>query len=42
MLPLTLTDEQWQKMLPILRSHPNAYVGQKSRNADAFSLPFCG
>ena len=29
MLPLTLTDEQWQKMLPILRSHPNAYVGQE-------------
>ena len=27
MLPLTLSDEQWQKMLPILRSHPNAYVG---------------
>lgn len=29
MLPLTLTDEQWQKMLPILRSHPNAYVGRE-------------
>src|SRR5947199_1604596 len=29
MLPLTLSDEQWQKMLPILRSHPNAYVGQE-------------
>ncbi len=28
MLPLTLSDEQWQKMLPILRAHPNAYVGQ--------------
>ena len=27
MLPVTLPDEQWQKMLPILRSHPNAYVG---------------
>ena len=30
MLPLTLSDEQWQKMLPILRSHPNAYVGQEA------------
>ena len=29
MLPVTLSDEQWQKMLPILRSHPNAYVGQE-------------
>ena len=29
MLPLTLSDEQWQKMLPILRSHPSAYVGQE-------------
>jgi transposase len=29
MLPVTLTDEQWQKMLPILRTHPNAYVGQE-------------
>ena len=27
MLPVTLSDEQWQKMLPILRAHPNAYVG---------------
>jgi transposase len=29
MLPITLTDEQWQKILPVLRSHPNAYVGQE-------------
>lgn len=29
MLPVTLSDQQWQKMLPILRSHPNAYVGQE-------------
>ena len=29
MLPVTLSDEQWEKMLPILRSHPNAYVGQE-------------
>ncbi len=29
MLPVTLSDEQWQKMLPILRSHPNTYVGQE-------------
>jgi transposase len=29
MLPVTLSDEQWQKMPPILRSHPNAYVGQE-------------
>jgi transposase len=26
---VTLSDEQWQKMLPFLRSHPNAYVGQE-------------
>jgi transposase len=24
---VTLSDEQWQKILPFLRSHPNAYVG---------------
>jgi transposase len=29
MLSVTLSDEQWQKMLPILRSHPNVYVGQE-------------
>jgi transposase len=29
MLPLTLSDEQWQKMLPLLQSHPNVYVGQE-------------
>ena len=29
MLPVTLSDEQWQKMLPILRAHPNAYVGRE-------------
>jgi transposase len=29
MLPVTLSDEQWEKMLPILRSHPNVYVGQE-------------
>ncbi len=29
MLPVTLSDEQWQKMRPILRSHPNTYVGQE-------------
>jgi transposase len=29
MLPVTLSDEQWQRMLPILLSHPNAYVGQE-------------
>jgi len=28
MLPLTLSDEQWRRMLPILRPHPNAYVGR--------------
>ena len=27
MLPVTLPDEQWQKMRPFLRSHPNVYVG---------------
>lgn len=29
MLPVTLSDGQCQEMLPILRSHPNAYVGQE-------------
>ncbi len=29
MLPVTLFDERWQKMLPVLRAHPNAYVGQE-------------
>ena len=30
MLTVKLSDEQWQKILPILRSHPNIYVGQES------------
>jgi transposase len=29
MLPVTLSDEQWQQMLPITRAHPNAYLGQE-------------
>ena len=29
MLTVTLTDEQWQKMLPLLRAHPSVYVGQE-------------
>lgn len=29
MLPITLSDEQWQKMLPLLRAHPNVYVGRE-------------
>jgi len=29
MLPVTLSDEQWKKMLPILRAHPNADVGSE-------------
>jgi len=29
MLPVTLSNEQWQKMLPLLQSHPNLYVGQE-------------
>ena len=29
MLPVTLTDEPWQKILPFLRSHPNVYVGSE-------------
>jgi transposase len=29
MLPVTLSDAQWRKMLPILQAHPNAYVGQE-------------
>jgi transposase len=29
MLTVTLSDEQWQKILPFLRSHPNAYVGRE-------------
>ena len=27
MLPVTLSNEQWRKILPILRAHPNVYVG---------------
>ena len=30
MLPLNLTDEQWQKILPFLSAHPKVYVGQKA------------
>jgi len=29
MLTVTLTDEQWQKMLLLLRAHPERYVGQE-------------
>ena len=29
MLTVTLSDEQWQRILPFLRSHPNAYVGRE-------------
>ena len=29
MSTVTLSDEQWQKILPFLRAHPNAYVGQE-------------
>lgn len=29
MLTITLSDEQWQKILPFLRSCPNVYVGQE-------------
>src|SRR5437764_13365660 len=29
MLPVTLSDAQWQKIAPILRAHPNVYVGQE-------------
>lgn len=28
MLPVTLSDEQWRKMQPVLRAHLNAFVGQ--------------
>jgi transposase len=31
MLTVILTDEQWQKILPFLRSCPNIYVGQESK-----------
>ncbi|MDT5262309.1 MAG: hypothetical protein QOC61_1980, partial [Acidobacteriota bacterium] len=29
MLTVTLSDQQWQKILPFIRSHPNAYVGRE-------------
>lgn len=29
MLTVALTDEQWQKILPFLRAHPNVYVGRE-------------
>src|SRR3712207_3144629 len=31
MLPITLTDHQWQKILPFLRSCPSVYVGSQSK-----------
>ncbi len=31
MLPLKLTDDQWQKILPVLRSCPHLYVGKEDR-----------
>ena len=27
MLPVTLSDEQWRKILPTLRAHPKLYIG---------------
>ena len=27
MLPVTLSDEGWRKILPILRAHPKVYIG---------------
>ncbi len=30
MRTVKLTNDQWQKILPFLRSHPNLYVGQES------------
>jgi transposase len=29
MLTVALSDEQWRKILPFLRSHPNVYVGRE-------------
>jgi transposase len=29
MLTVTLSDEQWRKVLPFLRAHPNTYVGRE-------------
>jgi transposase len=29
MLPITLSDERWQKIQPLLCAHPNVYVGQE-------------
>jgi transposase len=31
MLTITLTDAQWQKLLPFLRACPNIYVGQEGQ-----------
>jgi transposase len=28
-LTVTITDEQWEKILPLLRAHPNVYVGKE-------------
>ena len=28
-MKVTLTDEQWQKILPFLKTHPNIYIGQE-------------
>ncbi len=29
MLPVSISDSQWQKILPLLRAHPHVYVGQE-------------
>jgi transposase len=29
MLPVAVSDAQWRKILPLLRAHPNVYVGQE-------------
>ncbi len=29
-MKVTLTDEQWQKILPFLKTSPNIYIGQEN------------
>ena len=41
MRTVTLTDGQWQKILPFLRTCSNIYIGQEE-DAAVSLMPFCG
>ncbi len=42
MLTVTFTDEQWQKILPVLLSCPNVYVGQAEECRKFFAAVLWG